>query len=69
MNKYYKKLIERIVDGAWYVKVRHKKYRPSENFNISIDNIQRITVYVNDNEEINGMIYYSYLLYLVCLYE
>lgn len=65
MNK--NELIDNIIDAAWIIKVKYKKYRPSENFNISIDNIQRITVCVNDDEEINGMIYYSYLLYLGCL--
>lgn len=57
-------LIDTIIDTAWAIKVKYKKYRPSENFNISIDNIQRITVCVNDDKEINGMIYYSYYLFL-----
>ena len=65
MNK--NELIDNIIDTVWAIKVKYKKYRPSENFNISIDNIQRITVCVNDDEEINGMIYYSYLLFLECL--
>lgn len=70
MNKeYYKKLIERIVDGAWAIKIRNRKYRPSENFRMSINAIMKFVPYVDDEKEISGMIYYSYLLYLGCLYE
>lgn len=70
MNKeYYKKLIEQIVDGAWYVKVKYEKYRPSKNFRIKTDVIMEFVPYVDDEKEINGMIYYIYLLYVGCLYE
>ena len=70
MNKeYYKKLIEQIVDGAWAIKVKYEKYRPSENFRIKTDVIMEFVPYTDDEKKINGMIYYSYLLYIGCLYE
>ena len=70
MNKeYYKELIDRIVNIAWAIKVKHEKYRPSRNFRIKTDVIMEFVPYTDDEKEINGMIYYSYLLYLGCLYE
>lgn len=70
MNKeYYKELIERIVDGAWAIKVKYPVYKTRHNLRIATTTIMKFVVYTNDNEEINGMIYYSYLLYLGCLYE
>lgn len=33
------------------------------------DVIMEFVPYTDDEKEINGMIYYSYLLYLGCLYE
>ena len=70
MNKeYYKKLIDTIVNAAWAIKVKHKKYRPSRNFRIKTIVIMKFITYADDEKEINDMIYYSYLLYLGCLYE
>lgn len=70
MNKeYYKKLTERIIDGAWAIKTKYPAYKPRHNLRIATTTIMKFVVYANDNEEINGMIYYSYLLYLRCLYE
>lgn len=65
-KKYYKKLIEQIVNVAWFIKVKHEKYRPSKNFCIKTDIIMEFVPYVDDEKEINGMIYYSYLLYIGC---
>lgn len=72
MNKeYYKELIEQIVNVTWTIKVKHEKYKPSKNFRIKRqrDVIMKFVSYTDDEKEINGMIYYSYLLYLGCLYE
>lgn len=70
MNKeYYKELIDTIVNVAWAIKVEHEKYKPSRNFRIKTDVIMEFVPYADDEKEINGMIYYSYLLYLGCLYE
>lgn len=68
-KKYYKKLIDIIVDTAWAIKVKHEKYKPSRNFRIKTNIIMGFVPYADDEKEINGMIYYSYLLYLGCLYE
>ncbi len=70
MNKeYYKKLIDIIVDTTWAIKVKYEKYKPSRNFRIKTDTIMEFVPYADDEKEINGMIYYSYLLYIGCLYE
>lgn len=70
MNKeYYKKLIEQIIDGAWAIKIRDRKYRPSENFRMSINAIMKFVSYVDDEKEISGMIYYHYYMYLSVLDE
>ena len=72
MNKeYYKELIDIIVDTAWAINVKYEKYKPSRNFRIKRqrDVIMKFVPYVDDEKEINGMIYYSYLLYIGCLYE
>lgn len=70
MNKeYYKKLIDTIVNVAWAIKVEHEEYKPSKNFRVKTDVIMEFVSYADDEKEINGMIYYSYLLYLGCLYE
>lgn len=70
MNKeYYKKLIDTIVNVAWEIKVEHEKYKHSRNFRIKTNIIMEFVSYADDEKEINGMIYYSYLLYLGCLYE
>lgn len=70
MNKeYYKKLIDTIINVAWTIKLEYEKYKPSRNFRIEIDIITKFVSYADDEKEINGMIYYSYLLYLGCLYE
>lgn len=70
MNKeYYKKLIDTIVNVAWTIKLEHEKYKPSKNFRIKTDVIMKFVLYVDDEKEINGMIYYSYWLALGVLYE
>ena len=70
MNKeYYKELIEQIVNIAWSIKIKHEKYKPSRNFRIKTNVIMKFVSYADDEKEISGMIYYSYLLYLGCLYE
>lgn len=68
-KEYYKELIEQIVNVAWAIKVKHEKYKPSRNFRIKRqrDVIMEFVSYTDDEKEINGMIYYSYLLYLVCI--
>ena len=70
MNKeYYKELIERIVDTAWAIKTKYPVYKTRHNLRIATTTVMKFVVYTSDNEEINGMIYYSYLLYIGCLYE
>lgn len=70
MNKeYYKELIDTIVNVAWTIKLKYEKYKPSKNFRIKTDVIMEFVPYADDEKEINGMIYYSYLLYIGCLYE
>lgn len=72
MNKeYYKELIEQIVNVACEIKLKHEKYKLSRNFRIKRqrDVIMKFISYADDEKEINGMIYYSYLLYIGCLYE
>lgn len=70
MNKeYYKKLIDTIVNVAWTIKLEHEKYKPSKNFRIKTDVIMKFVLYVDDEKEINGIIYYSYWLALGVLYE
>lgn len=61
-----KELIDQVIDASWVIKIKDAKYRPSNNFNISTNVITSITVYVEGNVEINGMIYYSYWLVLGC---
>ena len=59
-------LIDMIIDTAWIIKTKYPKYMPSRNFHI-VNAITRVTVYNNGSKEINGMIYYSYYLFLGCL--
>lgn len=59
-------LIDTIIDTAWIIKTKYPKYMPSRNFHI-VNAITRVTVYNNGSQEINGMIYYSYYLFLGCL--
>nr|DAW79556.1 MAG TPA: hypothetical protein [Caudoviricetes sp.] len=68
-KEYYKELIDTIVNVAWTIKLEHEKYKPYRNFRINTNIIMEFVPYADDEKEINGMIYYSYLLYLGCLYE
>lgn len=56
-------LIDMIIDTAWIIKTKYSKYMPSRNFHI-VNAITRVTVYNNGSQEINGMIYYSYYIFL-----
>ena len=60
-------LIDTIIDTAWIIKTKCPKYMPSRNFHM-VNAITRVTVYSNGSQEINGMIYYSYYLFLGYLY-
>lgn len=66
---YYSYLINKIIDKAWIIKTKYPKYKPQENLKFSIVTLMSFTIRESNGEKINGMIYYSYLLYLVCLYE
>ena len=66
---YYSYLINRIIDRVWVIKMKYPKYEPQENLNFSIITLMSFTIRESNGEKINGMIYYSYLLYLGCLYE
>lgn len=66
---YYSYLINRIIDEVWVIKMKCPKYKPQENLKFSIVTLMSFTIRESNGEKINGMIYYSYLLYLGCLYE
>ena len=66
---YYSYLINRIIDEVWVIKTKYPKYKPQENLKFSIVTLMSFTIRESNGENINGMIYYSYLLYLGCLYE
>ena len=66
---YYSYLINRIIDRVWAIKMKYPKYKPQENLKFSIVTLMSFTIRESNGEKINGMIYYSYLLYLGCLYE
>ena len=66
---YYSYLINRIIDRVWVIKMKYTKYKPQENLKFSIITLMSFTIRESNGEKINGMIYYSYLLYLGCLYE
>lgn len=66
---YYSYLINRIIDEVWVIKMKYTKYKPQENLKFSIVTLMSFTIHESNGEKINGMIYYSYLLYLGCLYE
>lgn len=59
-------LIDQIVNAAWLVKMRDSEYKPSNNFSISVDTIISMVIRTNNENKINGMIYYSYWLVLGC---
>ena len=67
MNK--NELIDNIIDAAWIIKTKYPKYKPQKNIKLPVTTIMNFVVHAEGNVEINGMIYYSYLLYLECLYE
>ena len=67
MNK--NKLIDNIIDAAWIIKTKYPKYKPQKNIKLPVTTIVNFVVYTEGDIEINGMIYYSYLLCLGCLYE
>lgn len=64
---YYSYLINRIIDEVWVIKMKYPKYKPQENLKFSIVTLMSFTIHESNGEKINGMIYYSYLLYLVCI--
>lgn len=66
---YYSYLINRIIDEVWVIKMKYPKYKPQENLKFSIITLMSFTIRDSNGEKITGMIYYSYLLYLGCLYE
>ena len=66
---YYSYLINRIIDEVWVIKMKYPKYKSQENLKFSIVTLMSFTIRESNGEKINGMIYYSYLLYLGCLYE
>ena len=66
---YYSYLINRIIDEVWVIKMKYPKYKHQENLKFSIVTLMSFTIRESNGEKINGMIYYSYLLYLGCLYE
>lgn len=67
MNK--NKLIDNIIDAAWIIKTKYPKYKPQKNIKLPVTTIVNFVVHTEGDIEINGMIYYSYLLCLGCLYE
>lgn len=67
MNK--SELIDNIIDAAWIIKTKYPKYKPQKNLSLPVTTIMNFVVYSKGDVEINGMIYYSYLLCLGCLYE
>lgn len=70
MNKeYYSGLINRIIDAVWIIKMKYPEYKPRHNLRLSTVTLMSFAIRNSVGEEINGMIYYSYLLYLGCLYE
>lgn len=64
---YYSYLINRIIDEVWAIKMKYPKYKPQENLKFSIVTLMSFTIRESNGEKINGMIYYSYLLYLGCM--
>ena len=66
---YYSYLINRIIDEVWAIKMKYPKYKLQENLKFSIITLMSFTIRESNGEKINGMIYYSYWLYLGCLYE
>lgn len=67
MNK--NELIDNIIDAAWIIKTKYKKYKPQKNLKLPVTTIMNFVVHAEDDVEINGMIYYSYWLVLGYLYE
>lgn len=65
MNK--NELIDNIIDAAWIIKTKYKKYKPQENLKFSIITLMSFTIRESNGEKINGIIYYSYWLYLGCM--
>ena len=69
MSEIYNKLIEQIIDKVWTIKIKYPKYKPQNNLKLSIITFMSFTLHESNGKEISAMIYYSYLLYLGCLYE
>lgn len=61
--------IDLIIDTALKIKLAHREYLPQQNLRWPVTVFMRFTVHESNDEKINGMIYYSYLLYVGCLYE
>lgn len=57
----------KIVDKFILIKIKYPKYDIYENFSLSKTEILGFVVRSRINENLNGMIYYSYYIYLGCL--
>ena len=66
MNQY---LVDQIIDATWIIKTKYSKYKPQKNLSLPVTKIMSFVVHAEGDVEINGMIYYSYWLYIWCLYE
>lgn len=62
-------LLEKIMDTAWFIKQEHPRYGSYKSINMLARIFQDTIVYEDDDIKIDAFIYYSYLLYLGCLYE
>lgn len=67
MDSIYSKLTEQVIDRAWIIRTKYPKYKPQKNLKLPVTIIMNFVVYSKGNVEINGMIYYSYLLYIGCI--
>lgn len=68
-KEYYSELINQIIGAAWVIKMRYPEYKPQHNLRLSTVTLMSFAIRNSVGDEINGMIYYSYLLYLGVLYE
>lgn len=67
MDSIHNKLIEQVIDRTWIIKTKYPKYKPQKNLKLPVTIIMNFIIYSKSNVEINGMIYYSYLLYIGCI--
>ena len=57
----------KIIDKFILIKMKYPKYDIYENFSLSKTEILGFVVRSRINENLNGMIYYSYYIFLECL--